>query len=173
LRSDEDMQACKIDPRVNEATTGVLPTLPGCNPVQKGPEQATQHYDCGAVTEIGDPILPYTDVTKTLGWRYVACAKDPAGQERTLRGFEADQQDMTVTKCVNLCKAKGFKYAGVEYKSQCFCGNDDIPKDRMPKEGLTGDCSLPCAGDGSQFCGGAAQIGVYTACENAANCSNE
>ncbi|KAI0390448.1 WSC domain-containing protein [Xylariaceae sp. FL0594] len=173
LRSDDDMKACKLPPRVNEPTTGILSSLPGCNPIQPGPQPATQEHNCrGVVTSIGDPILPFTDVTKRLGWKYVACAKDPAGQPRTLSGFQADQKDMTVDKCVALCKGKGFKYAGVEYRTQCFCGND-IPQDRLPKAGLTGNCDLPCAGDATQLCGGAAQVGVYTACEDAGHCEND
>ncbi|KAI3333648.1 WSC domain-containing protein [Ustulina deusta] len=171
LRDDNDMTACKILPRVNESVSGVLSALPGCNPIQAGPEPAVQQSDCRDVAQIGDPILPFTDVTKELGWKYVACAKDPAGQSRTLPDVSIDQPDMTVEKCISTCSDKGFEYAGLEFKSQCFCGHN-VPQDRMPTNGTQGDCSLPCAGNSNQFCGGAARVSIYTKCSDPSNCAN-
>ncbi|KAI8624953.1 WSC domain-containing protein [Xylariaceae sp. FL1651] len=175
LRADDDMAACKVLPRVNEPVAGVLAALPGCNPLQPGPEPAAPppQTGCGAVSQIGDPVLPFTDVSKTLGWRYVACAKDPAGQSRTLAGpVTLDERDMTVDLCVRTCGDKGYRYAGVEYSTQCFCGDDDVAADRMPTNGTMGDCGMPCAGDAGQFCGGAARVSVYARCDDAANCLN-
>jgi hypothetical protein len=123
------------------------------------------------VTQIGDSVLPFTDVSKKLGWKYVACAKDPAGQSRTLGDLSLDQPDMTVEKCISACDGKGFKYAGVEYRSQCFCGND-VAQDRLPTEGTLGDCSLLCAGDPNEHCGGAARVSVYTKCDDPSKCEN-
>lgn len=171
LRNDDDMAACKVLPRVHENVTGVLSALPGCNAVQAGPEPATQVTDCGATTVIGEPILPFTDVSETLGWKYVACAKDPAGQSRTLPDVYIDQSDMTVAQCIDACEAAGHKYAGVEYRSQCFCG-DEIASDRMPTAGTLGDCSLPCAGDAGELCGGNSRVSVYEKCEDKAHCVN-
>jgi hypothetical protein len=171
LRSDDDMAACKVLPRVNEATVGVLGALPGCNPVQAGPEPAVPQSGCGAVTEIGDPILPFTDVSQKLGWKYVACAKDPAGQSRTLTDLFFDQPDMTVEKCISICADKGSKYAGVEYSSQCFCGNNVAP-DRLPTNGTIGDCTMPCSGAPNELCGGAARVSVYIKCDDPSHCVN-
>ncbi|KAI1814418.1 WSC domain-containing protein [Poronia punctata] len=171
LRSDEEMNACRVLPRIHENTTGVLSSLPGCNPVQYGPEPATQHHDCGAQTEIGDPILPFTDVAEKSGWRYVTCAKDIPGQGRTLSGYDLDTEEMTVEMCVSTCQEKGFRYAGVEYRSQCFCG-DDISQDRLLKKGLLGDCSMACAGDERELCGGAAFVAVYEKCVDGNDCVN-
>ena len=124
--------------------------------------------NCRDAVQIGDPILPFTDVSKKLGWGYTACAKDPAGQSRTLSGASADQPDMTVEKCISICDGQGYAHAGVEYRSQCFCGND-IPQDRMPTNGTMGDCSMTCAGDSNEFCGGAARVSIYTKCSNPSN----
>ncbi|KAI1079785.1 hypothetical protein F5B20DRAFT_590325 [Whalleya microplaca] len=169
FRADADMAACKVLPRVSEAVSGVLPALPGCNPVQPGPEPAVTQSGCGAPTEIGDPVLPFTDATKA-GWGFVACAKDPAGQSRTLDGSSADQKDMSVDACMRMCGDGGFKYAGVEYSTQCFCGND-VAEDRMPKNGTIGECDMPCAGNAGQLCGGAAQVAVYQKC-GSGDCKN-
>ncbi|KAI1170984.1 WSC domain-containing protein [Nemania sp. FL0916] len=158
LRDDDDMAACKVLPRVNETITGVLPALPGCNPIDS--DAAVQRPDCRTATQIGDPILPFTDMTQKLGWKYTACAKDPAGQSRTLTGAFSDQPDMT-----------GFQHAGLEFRSQCFCGND-IPQDRMPTNGTLGDCSMTCAGNSNEFCGGAARVSIYSKCADPSYCLN-
>lgn len=173
LRTDEDMAACKVLPRVNEPVAGVLAALPGCNPIQPGPGPAVmqQPGSCGAATEIGDPLLPYTDVSGTRGWRYVGCVKDPAGQARTLGGAQEDQPGMTVDVCVKFCEDKGFAYAGVEFKTQCFCGTGVAP-DRMPTNGTTGECGFQCAGDPKQICGGYGQANVYQKCDSGADCKN-
>ncbi|TGJ78601.1 hypothetical protein E0Z10_g10161 [Xylaria hypoxylon] len=171
LRDDDDMKACKVLPRIDEAVSGVLPALPGCNRVQAGPEPVVHQSDCREVAQIGDPILPFTNVAQNLGWGYVACAKDPAGQSRTLPDESIDQPDMTVEKCISACGDKGYTYAGLEFKSQCFCGNS-IPQDRLPANGTQGDCSLPCAGDSNQFCGGAARVSIYMKCSDPSNCDN-
>ncbi|KAI0207010.1 WSC domain-containing protein [Astrocystis sublimbata] len=174
LREDDDMKSCKVFPRVHEAVSGVLPALPGCNPVGSGLETDRQRANCSnlrTVATIGDPILPYTDVTRKLGWKHVACAEDPQGEQRTLPDVSLDQPDMTVEKCISACDGKGYKYAGLEYSSQCFCGNS-IPDDRMPKNGTVGDCSMPCAGNANEFCGGAARVSVYTKCQNRSDCEN-
>ncbi|GAP83249.2 putative WSC domain-containing protein [Rosellinia necatrix] len=172
LRRDEDMNACKVLPRVHEAVGGAaLAALPGCNAIQRGPAPATAQTGCGAPAAIGDPILPYTDASATRGWAHVACAKDPQGQRRTLADYALDRGDMTVARCLDACGARGYKFAGVEYRSQCFCGNALSP-DRLPTPGTLGDCSLPCAGDPAQLCGGAAQVSVYERCADPARCVN-
>ncbi|GAW13066.1 hypothetical protein ANO14919_024440 [Xylariales sp. No.14919] len=171
LRSDDDMKACRVAPRVDEAVGGVLRALPGCNPVRAGPGPAVAPANCRDGARIGDPVLPFTDVAEKLGWKYVACAKDPQGQARTLPGASLDQPDMTVEACVAACGAQGFAFAGVEYRSQCFCGHG-VPPDRLPANGTQGDCGLPCAGDAGQFCGGAAQVAVYAKCGDPGHCEN-
>ncbi|KAF3019300.1 hypothetical protein E8E14_008438 [Neopestalotiopsis sp. 37M] len=170
LRDDDDMAACKLLPRVHEdVTDGVLGALPGCNPIQSGPEPAVYQTDCGAVETIGTAVLPFTDVSTTLQWRYVGCVKDPAGQSRTLNGTSQDDADMTVDACIAYCDAAGFDYAGLEYKTQCFCG-DGVAADRMPANGTIGECEFKCGGNETQICGGYAQASVYEKCSG--DCQN-
>ena len=197
FRTDDEMKACRVLPRVHEAVTGVLPALPGCNPIQSGPEEAAVHAegatcdarsdaDTGVVaaaggpnpatpaiaTEIGDPVLPFTDVTKSLGWRFAACALDPAGSTRTLDGASDRRPDMTVDSCVAFCDGGGFRFAGLENSEECYCGNAAVAADRLPAPGLLGRCDLfTCAGNATQFCGGSAEVGVYEKCDGA-GCKN-
>lgn len=72
LRSSSEADNCRVAPSVNEDVGlldqtasdnsnthgGVLAALPGCNPVQDGPEAATQKTGCGATTVLnGQPVI--------------------------------------------------------------------------------------------------------------------
>ena len=63
---------------------------------------------------------------------------------------------MTILRCKKNCITRSYKYAGVEFSKECFCGNDR-PKIPAPET----DCSMACAGDKSEKCGGGNRINVY------------
>jgi hypothetical protein len=121
---------------------------------------------------IGQGATYYTDLTVSKGWSYVGCASD--GNPRTLTdktsiymgGFG---DTLTVEKCVDWCA--GYKYAGLEYASQCFCGNT-VAADRAPVAGILGNCNMKCKGDDGQYCGGPNALSLYQKCTDAANCVN-
>ncbi|TFK27421.1 hypothetical protein FA15DRAFT_635897 [Coprinopsis marcescibilis] len=57
--SDEDMNKCIQRPQVNEKVEGeYIPALPGCNPLQSGPQTATLIRDCTAISTIGFAATP-------------------------------------------------------------------------------------------------------------------
>lgn len=102
-----------IPPSIEEQVFGLLPQLPGCNPVQDGPARALAQADCGAPTHVGQPQLPYVDLTSSKGFAYVGCGTDPGGKPRTLLGDQVNNQTgMTVEYCVDYCNNQGFSVAG-------------------------------------------------------------
>ncbi|KAI9819673.1 MAG: hypothetical protein M1832_003907 [Thelocarpon impressellum] len=169
LIDDASAQGCKIPPSVDEQVHGVLPALPGCNPVQAGPADATPQSGCGAPTTIGQPQSFFTDLTVSKKWAYLGCGKDVAFKARTLSGDNEAKDDMTVEKCVDFCSGKGFSYAGLEFARECFCGND-LPADRAPTPGIMGNCMSKCAGDATEYCGGYGVISLYKKCDG--TCQN-
>ncbi|RAK78058.1 WSC domain-containing protein [Aspergillus fijiensis CBS 313.89] len=64
---------------------------------------------------------------------------------------------MTVEKCIALAQASYWRYAGVEFGSQCFVGNTL----HGPDQYATGDCNTPCAGNPTELCGDGGRIQVY------------
>ncbi|KAL0929910.1 WSC domain-containing protein-like protein 5 [Colletotrichum truncatum] len=64
---------------------------------------------------------------------------------------------MTVEKCATACA--GYKYFGLEYGRECFCGNT-INSDSV--ETPIGDCSFPCPGNPSQKCGAGNRLNMYS-----------
>ncbi|CAC5414960.1 TN [Mytilus coruscus] len=87
---------------------------------------------------------------------YIGCYKDD--RTRILSKKVLKDKGMTVQKCQQFCGQKGFKFAGVEYGYECFCGNV-LRKDRKRKES---DCKTPCSGNKQQICGGTWRISIYT-----------
>jgi choice-of-anchor C domain-containing protein len=91
--------------------------------------------------------------------KYLGCYKDsgdPFGLNgRDLNGFMFQSKDMTPQKCISLCNQKGFKYAGVQYSNQCFCGNS------YGKYGVATNCDMPCSGNRDKMCGGFWANSVY------------
>jgi len=152
--TDREAQDCMLMPAIKEQTTGWLKALPGCNPVS-GP--STTDYvpkPCtGVPTTFGERQSLHTDVS-SLGYKYTGCAEDPLDR-RTLE-VRNWANDMTVPKCVELCKAKNFRYAGLEYGNECWCGNK-LDQSRLGSM----RCTMPCAGDSSQFCGNGQKLSVY------------
>jgi len=94
---------------------------------------------------------PYVEPTKpTL--KDGDCFKD-YHPNRVLSGAGFGDNAMTHERCNKFCQ--GFAYAGVQYSSQCYCGND------LPTETAT-NCNMKCAGNKNQICGGSWAMNVFS-----------
>ncbi|GHJ85743.1 hypothetical protein NliqN6_2145 [Naganishia liquefaciens] len=86
------------------------------------------------------------------------CLQEVEG--RALRGAAVSTPGMTVEYCLNYCGGLGFLMAGVEYGSECYCGQS---LEGGANVGLqSGECKMPCAGNTEQICGGPNGINYYT-----------
>ncbi|KAB5591986.1 fungistatic metabolite [Ceratobasidium theobromae] len=99
------------------------------------------------------PVLPQ-------GWAYKYCAREADG--RTLTGYSFTSNSMTVDLCVSTCVSHGFSIAGVEFGSECYCGNSFVGQSSgggtvAPES----ECNMPCAGDSSQICGAGWRLSAY------------
>ncbi len=98
--------------------------------------------------------------TTNAAFKYIGCFKDqgePQGTKgRDLSGFAISDPKMTTEKCVSICREKGFKYAGTQYGTWCFCGNT------YGKSGKADNCNMKCGGDNRQKCGGTWANSVYS-----------
>lgn len=155
--SNAESQACVIAPTVQEVVTGELDKLPGCNPVTYGPGRAPySEAGCTDSIALGAAPIYYQNVT---GWDYVGCGPDSVNS-RTLGNSSFMSDSMTVEKCLSFCKNKGLNYAGLEYATQCYCG-DSLASSLKPTAGVLGNCFSPCAGNSSQYCGGSNRLSIY------------
>ncbi len=92
-------------------------------------------------------------------YTYLGCFKDQGdpyglrGRDLAAFGFGSDR--MTPTLCMRECARRGYRYAGVQYSSQCFCGNS------YGKYGRATNCNMKCTGDKNQTCGGSWANNIY------------
>ncbi|EAA26914.2 hypothetical protein GE21DRAFT_4313 [Neurospora crassa] len=94
-----------------------------------------------------DPFQPFI---------YSGCYADTGNPHALSLRSQLNQQDMTIEKCVSVCKGNGFRYAGLEYYGVCYCGNT-VSGQQIDEE----QCNYPCTGNSSQVCGGTDIISVY------------
>ena len=93
------------------------------------------------------------------GYEYKGCFSDDI-HSRVLTGLQfanIGHRQVTSTKCVNYCAARGFSMAGTEFGGQCFCGNQLVGSKKIDESA----CKLPCEGDNSEICGGGLALSVY------------
>ena len=69
-----------------------------------------------------------------------------------------DSNKNSIAFCKKACFKEGFKYSGVEYAKECFCGNKMQYETIAPKQS---DCNMKCSGDKSQKCGGGNRLNLY------------
>ncbi|KAJ5612464.1 hypothetical protein N7510_005658 [Penicillium lagena] len=87
-------------------------------------------------------------------WQSVGCYSDTTLKRTLAESYNVGGN--TVEKCQAACKAGGYIYAGMEFGTQCFCGNT-IDNGGAPTSG----CGTPCPGDASETCGGANALSLY------------
>ena len=93
-------------------------------------------------------------------WSYEGCYEDkPDVQQRALPYVQDQDSAQTVDKCLTQCGERGFAYAGLEYKFECYCSKQPPVYPKVDE----GRCNIPCAGksDDDRQCGGSAVLSVY------------
>ncbi|KAI9462093.1 copper radical oxidase-like protein [Boletus coccyginus] len=94
-------------------------------------------------------------------WSYAACYVDNANGR--VLGNELDSSTTTVESCIAYCSSSNFTLAGIEYSTQCFCGNYLV---NGAVQALESDCNMACGGNSTETCGGPNRLSVYTSTGN-------
>ncbi|KAK3329711.1 WSC domain-containing protein [Apodospora peruviana] len=111
------------------------------------------------------PIEIYTDTAG--GYKYLGCFNETMGialtdGSRSLSNGKNEVKigGMTVQVCQQFCKEgeKPFKYAGLEFASECWCAQTLNP---IADQFADSACDLPCDGNKTQACGGSLKLTVY------------
>ncbi|KAK1081015.1 hypothetical protein LTR33_005045 [Friedmanniomyces endolithicus] len=109
---------------------------------------------------------PYTPAGG-FGSNYLGCYSDTPGSPRTLPGANVPDgwNNMTIEVCAAFCaQAGGYQYYGLEYASQCYCGNTIVSNSMLltPSTSPTNDtCQMRCKGSEPEVCGGPGVMSVY------------
>ncbi|OBZ73298.1 putative fungistatic metabolite [Grifola frondosa] len=103
------------------------------------------------------PPAPPITVPSVGQWESLGCYNDSVNARVLAVGVNV-LGNFTVEGCTDACFNAGYPLSGMEYATQCFC--DTVFENGGAPTPLT-DCNMPCAGNGSEFCGGANRLNVY------------
>ena len=102
-------------------------------------------FACNAVTEQVGPL----NSNGSAVYRYNGCWKENnPGRQLKVQLYGQDQNS-TVEKCITGCAAQNYAFSGVQYVSECWCGNV-IPNQQSNET----DCNYGCSGNVNETCGG-------------------
>ncbi|KIJ98421.1 hypothetical protein K443DRAFT_133432 [Laccaria amethystina LaAM-08-1] len=112
---------------------------------------------------IGPPVAPqgvswFGEWYGTFNGDFI-CLPDESTR-RSLHHFQESSDLMTVELCISTCDAGGFSIAGVEYESECWCGNADM-YGRQIIHPSTSVCNFPSPGNPAEICGGANALSEF------------
>ncbi|KAK0655609.1 WSC domain-containing protein [Cercophora newfieldiana] len=96
-------------------------------------------------------VSPRADVSP---FSYLGCHSGKVNGGRALDLDSTGGDDITVESCAAFCG--GYKYFGLEYGRECWCGNEQLAAAVDEDE-----CSFPCSGDADQSCGAGAIQSLY------------
>jgi protein xylosyltransferase len=90
--------------------------------------------------------------------RLLGCFQDDK-KHRLLPSYYSNfKESNSPKKCIQMCLQSGYLYAGVQYSTECFCGN------REPSQNLKlpdPNCNMKCPSDSKSVCGGYFTMNIY------------
>ena len=87
---------------------------------------------------------------------YRGCFQEGNGK-LALQGFTTSSSSMTVPLCKSYCNQLGYTLAGLRNGNQCYCDSVFNGGQMLPDS----QCSMPCAGNATQFCGAPYILSMY------------
>ncbi|MCJ1414312.1 hypothetical protein MMC32_000638 [Xylographa parallela] len=98
-----------------------------------------------------------TTVPTAAPYVHAACYVD--NLDGRLLSVAEDDSTGTIELCASHCVGAAggpYAYFGMEYYSQCFCGN--TYNESAP---ASSGCSFPCSGNAGEICGGSNAMDIY------------
>ncbi|KAI1091856.1 hypothetical protein F5B19DRAFT_251027 [Rostrohypoxylon terebratum] len=92
------------------------------------------------------------------GWGYCGCWADQPDKPAFSLGPHTNIGPLTNVACVQHCMARGYLMAGTEGGDSCYCGNFLNGTQHLDDTA----CSIPCAGDPTETCGGKRALTCYS-----------
>ncbi|RDL39745.1 uncharacterized protein BP5553_04085 [Venustampulla echinocandica] len=91
-------------------------------------------------------------------YTYYGCQTEGTGVRALSGAASFNYTSMTLEMCAESCA--GYKYWGVEYGGECYCGNTFNTGSAAAPEGDKG-CSFLCPGDKLEYCGAGNRLSAY------------
>lgn len=108
-----------------------------------------------ATTSATLPVVLPPCLEEFKPFAYSGCFRD---QGNSALAFDPrlSRDNMTVAQCIAECKGNGYRYAGLEYYGECFCGST-VNGEQIEEA----ECNTPCSGNKSENCGGNNALSIY------------
>ncbi|KAI4189761.1 MAG: hypothetical protein L6R41_001244 [Letrouitia leprolyta] len=115
-------------------------------------------YSNGALVVRAVPTAQKTGLPGS--WQYQACITEGNGK-RVWKYQLIYQNTNSATTCLTQCQKFGYQAAGLEYGSECWCGDAVDIAAAGSTVAPEGDCSVACSGDSQYLCGGGNRLSWY------------
>ncbi|KAF2640189.1 Pyrrolo-quinoline quinone [Massarina eburnea CBS 473.64] len=103
----------------------------------------------------GNTTSPPLQITPNVGsYNFIGCYAEQGG--KTVSQKSTTSNGMTVEFCAAFCM--GYKYFGLEFLSECYCG---AVLNSLSMLVNRSQCGMPCKGSNSEYCGGSSRMQVY------------
>jgi protein xylosyltransferase len=90
--------------------------------------------------------------------RSIGCFKDEKKNRLLSNYYSNFKETNSPKKCIQICLQSGFLFAGVQYSSECFCGNEEPAiKLKLPDS----SCNMKCPAEPKSACGGYYTMNIY------------
>lgn len=93
------------------------------------------------------------------GYTYQGCWAEGSNSRALTGASLVNSTGMTVEQCIGFCSASSWGYAGLEYGSECWCGNSLAAGQAAPQA----DCNMLCSGAPLEYCGSGNRLDLYKA----------
>jgi hypothetical protein len=133
-----------------------MPCAGDANEICGGPNAINWYFDAD--------IAP-TTVQLPAGWTTYGVVNEGTNG-RLLPTLLYSSQDNTVETCAQGCAAAGYKLAGTEYSSECFCGNGFTASAGGGELVDDSAAFMTCSGNLAQKCGGPSILSITSAFGN-------
>eukprot|EP00058_Branchiostoma_floridae_P025161 XP_002610651.1 hypothetical protein BRAFLDRAFT_65842 [Branchiostoma floridae] len=112
-----------------------------------------------AAERLGEKFLTEGVINLREDALYLGCYHDGGSMDsRDLNGDNMTSPYLTPKLCLDHCTEAGYTYAGLQYGTECFCGDSFGKFGAAPES----ECAIPCGGDAGQMCGNGWKNSIYT-----------
>jgi WSC domain len=119
-----------------------------------GDPPATTTQSSGAATS----TAPSTATGLPAGWAYYGCWVDNVNGR--IMPMINDLPTQTIEGCIATCIDNGNYVAGLEYSTQCFCGDAIYSGGTLASS--DSQCNMACGGNAAEICGAGNRMSVYS-----------
>lgn len=115
----------------------------------------------GTTTQSSDAATSTAPSTATgipAGWAYYGCWVDNANGR--IMPMVNDLPTQTIEGCIATCIDNGNYVAGLEYSTQCFCGDAIYSGGTLASS--DSQCNMACGGNAAEICGAGNRMSVYS-----------